>query len=188
MPDACRVVGWTIAGTNYSAIDVAMHLSEPIGVTYSYRSQRLSIPDIPPGRSELTPSAAPSVRSHQRRYVVRKVVVGLLGAAMVTSVGVMLPTVGVSGAPGRARPRRKASQRPPVDDLPNPLEDKRRALREQASATSLKGEAQGREAQRQHGRQGRQAPTAAATTSRRSAKAARTSTSSSAARRPTGSS
>jgi immune inhibitor A len=73
---------------------------------------------------------------------VRKVVVGLLGAAMVTSVGVMLPA-GASAAPPvePAQVAKADANSATVDDLPNPLEDKRRALREQAIADVVSGEA-----------------------------------------------
>ena len=70
----------------------------------------------------------------------RKVVVGLLGAAMVTSVGVMLPAGANAAPPVDPAPVAKAGANPaPVDDLPNPLEDKRRALREQAVADVVSG-------------------------------------------------
>jgi len=69
---------------------------------------------------------------------VRKVVVGLLGAAMVTSVGIMLPTV-ASAAPPVEPTTAKAGKQTPMDDLPNLLEDKRRELREQAVNGVLKG-------------------------------------------------
>ena len=68
----------------------------------------------------------------------RKVVVGLLGAAMVTSIGITLPTV-ASAAPPVEPTAAQAGQRAPLDDLPNPLEDKRRELREQAVNGVLKG-------------------------------------------------
>jgi immune inhibitor A len=73
---------------------------------------------------------------------VRKVVVGLLGAALVTSVGVMLPTTANAAPPVDPAPAAKAHKSAaPVDDLPNPLEDKRRALREQAVADVVSGKA-----------------------------------------------
>ena len=68
----------------------------------------------------------------------RKVVVGLLGAAMVTSVGIMLPTVATAAPPVDPAPA-KASKKAPLDDLPNPFEDKRRELREEAVNGILKG-------------------------------------------------
>ena len=68
----------------------------------------------------------------------RKVVVGLLGAAMVTSVGVLLPTVASAAPPVDTTPAVKA---PAIDDLPNPLEDKRRALRTQAVSDVVSGKA-----------------------------------------------
>jgi immune inhibitor A len=71
---------------------------------------------------------------------VRKVVVGLLGASLVTSVGIMLPTVASAAPPVDPTPAAKADSNPaPIDDLPNPLEDKRRALREQAVADVVSG-------------------------------------------------
>ena len=72
----------------------------------------------------------------------RKVVVGLLGAAMVTSVGIMLPAGANAAPPVDPTPVAKAdANSATVDDLPNPLEDKRRALREEAVADVLSGEA-----------------------------------------------
>jgi immune inhibitor A len=88
-----------------------------------------------PGR---TPAPGPKAEV----CVVRKVVSGLLGAAMVTSVGVLLPTVAQAvppvDQPPAASPGEKGS--PPIDDLPNPLEEKRRALREQALSQVVSGE------------------------------------------------
>ncbi|NMO54395.1 M6 family metalloprotease domain-containing protein [Actinoplanes sp. TBRC 11911] len=70
----------------------------------------------------------------------RKVVVGLLGAAMVTSVGAMLPTVASAAPPADPQPAAKSgSSKAPIDDLPNPLEDKRRALRTQAVSDVVSG-------------------------------------------------
>jgi immune inhibitor A len=68
---------------------------------------------------------------------VRKVVVGLLSAAMVTSVGVILPTV-ASAAPPVA-PTAVQGGQAPLDDLVSPLEAKRRDLRQQALNGILKG-------------------------------------------------
>jgi immune inhibitor A len=73
--------------------------------------------------------------------VVRKVVVGLLGAAMVTSVGIMLPTVAQAAPPVDPAPSALSRGETQVDDLPNPLEDKRRALRTQAISDVVSGEA-----------------------------------------------
>jgi immune inhibitor A len=75
--------------------------------------------------------------------VVRKVVAGLLGAAMVTSVGVLLPTVAQAAPPVDLVPAASHGEKdsPPADDLPNPLEEKRRALREQALSAVVSGEA-----------------------------------------------
>jgi immune inhibitor A len=74
---------------------------------------------------------------------VRKVVVGLLGAAMVTSVGILVPAGATAAPPVDPAPVAKASgaNSAPVDDLPNPLEDKRRALREAAVADVVSGKA-----------------------------------------------
>ena len=69
----------------------------------------------------------------------RKVVVGLLGAAMVTSVGIMLPTL-AQAAPPVDQPAAAPKKQSQSDDLPNPFEDKRRELREQAINGVLKGE------------------------------------------------
>lgn len=69
----------------------------------------------------------------------RKVVVGLLGAAMVTTVGTAVPAAAFAAPPSDPAPAAQAEQALPVDDLPNPLEDKRRALREQAVANVVSG-------------------------------------------------
>jgi immune inhibitor A len=71
--------------------------------------------------------------------VVRKVVAGLLGAAMVTSVGVMLPAVAQAAPPVDPTPQAVSRGETQVDDLPNPLEDKRRALRTQAVSNVVSG-------------------------------------------------
>ncbi|MEV4703607.1 immune inhibitor A domain-containing protein [Actinoplanes sp. NPDC049316] len=68
----------------------------------------------------------------------RKVVVGLLGAAMVTGVGISLPTVAQAAPP--VEPTPAASKRAAMDDLPNPVEDKRRELRQEAINGVLKGD------------------------------------------------
>jgi len=75
--------------------------------------------------------------------VVRKVVAGLLGAAMVTSVGVLLPTVAQAAPPVDPAPSSvsRGETQTQVDDLPNPLEDKRRALRTQAISDVVSGKA-----------------------------------------------
>jgi len=62
---------------------------------------------------------------------VRKVVVGLLGAAMVSSAGIMLPAAAMAAPPVDPAPA-TASKKAPLDELPNPFEDKRRELREAA--------------------------------------------------------
>ncbi|MFI7602791.1 immune inhibitor A domain-containing protein [Actinoplanes sp. NPDC049681] len=63
---------------------------------------------------------------------------GLLGAAMVTGVGISLPTVAQAAPP--VEPTPAASKRAAMDDLPNPVEDKRRELRQEALNGVLKGE------------------------------------------------
>jgi immune inhibitor A len=69
---------------------------------------------------------------------VRKVVVGLLGAAVVTSVGIMIPA-GASAAPP-VEPT-SAGNPAPIDDIPSPLNTKARALRQQAVADVITGKA-----------------------------------------------
>src|SRR3712207_2783289 len=79
----------------------------------------------------------PRIGVCQRRYVVRKVVAGLLGAAMVTSFGALLPSVAQAAPP--AEPAAQAGRKAPVDEFPHPLEDKRRELREEAVNGVLQG-------------------------------------------------
>ncbi|BCY05172.1 protease [Actinoplanes sp. L3-i22] len=69
----------------------------------------------------------------------RKVVVGLLGAAMVTTVGAMAPTMAFAAPPADPAPVAQTGDSVPVDDLPNPLEEKRRALREEAVSQIVSG-------------------------------------------------
>ncbi|WP_189080261.1 immune inhibitor A domain-containing protein [Mangrovihabitans endophyticus] len=57
---------------------------------------------------------------------------------MVTSVGALLPTVASAAPPVDTIPA-KASKKAPVDDMPNPLEEKRRELRQEAVNGVLKG-------------------------------------------------
>ena len=72
----------------------------------------------------------------------RKVVAGLLGAALVTGVGIMLPTVVGATPPADPVPASRADNNSSeLDDLPNPMEDKRRALRTQAVADVASGRA-----------------------------------------------
>ena len=59
----------------------------------------------------------------------RKVVVGLLGAAVVASVGVVLPAFAQAAPPVEPAPAPKKHQKH-SDEYPNPFEDKRRELRE----------------------------------------------------------
>jgi immune inhibitor A len=73
--------------------------------------------------------------------VVRKVVAGLLGAAMVTSVGVLLPAVAQAAPPVEPATTVPGARSAGVDDLPSPLEDKRRALRAQAVSDVVSGKA-----------------------------------------------
>ncbi|MEV6348003.1 immune inhibitor A domain-containing protein [Actinoplanes sp. NPDC051851] len=63
---------------------------------------------------------------------------GLLGAAMVTSVGAMAPTAALA-APAVDTAPVTAAESAPQDDLPNPLEEKRRALREEAVSQVVSG-------------------------------------------------
>jgi immune inhibitor A len=73
---------------------------------------------------------------------VRRVVAGLLGAAMVTSAGALLPAVAQAAPPVDTAPATSAGKNSaPIDDLPNPLEDKRRALRQQAVSDVISGKA-----------------------------------------------
>src|SRR5690242_17435275 len=60
---------------------------------------------------------------------------------MVTSVGVLLPTVAQAAPPVDPAPSAISRGETQVDDLPNPLEDKRRALREQAVSQVVSGKA-----------------------------------------------
>jgi immune inhibitor A len=71
---------------------------------------------------------------------VRKVVAGLLGAAMVTGVGISFPVSAVAAPVADTAPSANADA-VTVDDLPHPLEDKRRELREQAVADVVSGKA-----------------------------------------------
>ena len=73
----------------------------------------------------------------------RKVVAGLLGAAVVTSVGAMAPMMAVAAPPSDSAPAAPASESAHLDDhdMPNPLEEKRRALREQAVSAVVSGKA-----------------------------------------------
>ena len=66
----------------------------------------------------------------------RKVVAGLLGAAMVTAFGATLPTVASAAPPDGSV---TAGKRTGVDDYPNPLEEKRRDKRQKAVNDVLKG-------------------------------------------------
>src|SRR3954468_21475772 len=58
---------------------------------------------------------------------------------MVTSVGVLLPAVAQAAPPVDTVPAVRDGS--PIDDMPNPLEDKRRALREQAVSDVVSGKA-----------------------------------------------
>jgi len=66
------------------------------------------------------------------------VVAGLLGAAMVTSVGMMFPAPAMAAPPAEPTPA-EAGTKAHADDLPNRLEEKRRELREEAVNGVLKG-------------------------------------------------
>ena len=69
----------------------------------------------------------------------RKVVAGLLGAAVVTTVGISVPTF-AQAAPPVDWPAAASKNDRHSDELPNPFEDKRRELRETAINGILKGE------------------------------------------------
>ncbi|GAA2890588.1 protease [Actinoplanes cyaneus] len=69
----------------------------------------------------------------------RKVVAGLLGAAMVTTVGAMAPTMAFAAPPAEPAPVAATGDNAPLDDLPHPLEEKRRALREEAVSQVVSG-------------------------------------------------
>src|SRR3954452_21795090 len=61
---------------------------------------------------------------------------------MVTSVGAMLPRVASAAPPADPAAVAKTGETAPaIDDLPNPLEDKRRALRTQAVSDVINGKA-----------------------------------------------
>ncbi|WP_203938961.1 immune inhibitor A domain-containing protein [Spirilliplanes yamanashiensis] len=69
---------------------------------------------------------------------------GLLGAAMVSTVGIMLPTVAQAAPPVEPPAAAPVGERH-SDELPNPFEDKRRALRQEAINGVLKGEIKAQE-------------------------------------------
>ncbi|MFB9694139.1 immune inhibitor A domain-containing protein [Amorphoplanes digitatis] len=60
---------------------------------------------------------------------------------MVTSVGVLLPAGANAAPPVDPAPAAAKANSAPVDDLPNPLEDKRRSLRDAAVADVVSGKA-----------------------------------------------
>ena len=62
-------------------------------------------------------------------------------AAMVTSVGVLLPAVAQAAPPVEPVSAVPGARSAGVDDLPSPLEDKRRALRAQAVSDVVSGKA-----------------------------------------------
>jgi immune inhibitor A len=73
---------------------------------------------------------------------VRRVVVGLLSAALATGVGVSLPVSAVAAPPVEPIPATPAAVAVRgADDLPNPLEEKRRELREEAVSDVISGRA-----------------------------------------------
>ena len=72
----------------------------------------------------------------------RKVVVGLLGVSLAAGMGVSLSPAALAAPPAESPAAASVRASPaPVDDLPNPLEDKRRELREQAVSDVVSGEA-----------------------------------------------
>ena len=124
---------------------------------------------------------------------VRTTAVGVLAAAVAIGIG-QLPSrsaaadTSPSGGPVASQGAKGAH----ADELPNPLEDKRRDLRERALTNVLNGSVEGRAARRQQGGQGRPGGRRTGGRARRgrpsSPPSARTSTSSWRARRPTRSS
>ena len=74
----------------------------------------------------------------------RKIVAGLLSAALASGLGVTLSPPALAAARPAGQPAAAAEPRdatPPSDDLPNPLEDKRRELRKQGLISVLNGDA-----------------------------------------------
>jgi immune inhibitor A len=71
---------------------------------------------------------------------VRKVVVGLLSAAMVTGAGISLPVSAVAAPPVQP-PESTSAKVSTGDERPNPFEDKRRALRQEAITDVIAGRA-----------------------------------------------
>ncbi|MFI1994624.1 immune inhibitor A domain-containing protein [Actinoplanes sp. NPDC020271] len=59
---------------------------------------------------------------------------------MVTTVGAMTPTMAFAAPPAEPAPVAATGDNAPIDDLPNPLEEKRRALREEAVSQVVNGE------------------------------------------------
>src|SRR5690349_2397075 len=79
-----------------------------------------------------------------RRYHVRKVAVGLLGISLAATSGLAWGAPALGAAPVRAPSTAPSAGEPSVmshDDLPNPQEDKRRALRQAALTDVLAGRA-----------------------------------------------
>src|SRR4051794_27796155 len=103
----------------------------------------MSIFTIGPTRGTNSPARTPvgPVPSH-RRYHVRKVAVGLLGLSL-TATGLVVGTT-ASAAPTPKLPAAAPSVGEPAQvdhDLPNPLEEKRRALRQEGLSEVLSGKA-----------------------------------------------
>ncbi|MGL5815982.1 MAG: hypothetical protein ACRCYR_00355 [Phycicoccus sp.] len=76
----------------------------------------------------------------------RRTAVGLLGLALVTSAGIGIPSTSSAAAapPVDSGSGAASSEQVAEDDLPHPLEDKRRALREEGLTSVLNGEATAR--------------------------------------------
>jgi immune inhibitor A len=73
---------------------------------------------------------------------VRRTAVGLLGLALATSAGIGISSTSASAAPPVDNgPGFASAKKAPTDELPNPLEDKRRALREEGITSVLNGTA-----------------------------------------------
>lgn len=71
----------------------------------------------------------------------RKVLVGLLGVSLATGMGVSLGPAAMAAPPADSPATASSSNAVPEDDLPNPLEDKRRELREEAVSDVVSGRA-----------------------------------------------
>ncbi|MGL5909465.1 MAG: immune inhibitor A domain-containing protein [Phycicoccus sp.] len=105
----------------------------------------------------------------------RRTAVGLLGLALATSAGVGISSTSAAAAPPvDSGPPAAASEQATSDDLPNPLEDKRRAMREEGLTSVLNGTSEARTVNGSRVvKVGEGASTADAARSKRSARAAK---------------